>query len=675
MAISSLDQYFANLTAITAKNDIFGALPLDEPTFDIDANSRQITVPDEFKKNGISVQGDQVSEILFFTIDRYVDAVDLINENMHIVIQWETAPDTSSKTAKSEKGISLAYIKDKTMLADQGKILFGWALNDTITQTAGTIKFAVRFYMLNAKQEISYSFSTLTAQATINPGLNYTWEAGNFIENVYDDSTLIRSRIVDSVQPVISDEVAATPEFLENYDLDRYKEFVLSLAQKDETVVEYNAVDLVDEGKADDNGNALIQLDFIVQAGIPKDAGDVSYKWTRLDLTTGNSLPLGTDSGVSTKYIPTNDTTFNGSKLYYKKTESDGYEVYARVKGTADEAIPEETLDAGLYEEVSVCSVTHVNGQTSDVTGLYTVTLTNKHGIAQPATLSQTIWVPGPDKDTFTLELPEGASTQVYLSDGNDGAGTAILKAVGQTARITDTEANIKGDTVVYSWTEGDTVVGTYKGESTESTTPSTYTIVDVPAEERAKFDKTYEVSAYATRNGEKSETKTISYRVTDAAHAPVVSMKILSANDSTEIGTNNQYNFTYSKVGNIACRFVATIENFDDIVSDKYEYKWYKYNSDASGFSIDNDMQLVCTPVDTGCMIVSEDKKTCEFVFRPEHLITEGKFASSTEMSGIYFCVITNKLNGSENDNLAALAALEDIDNNAAVIHLTVNN
>lgn len=672
MAISSLDQYFANLTAITNANDIFGALPLDEPTFDIDANSRQITVPDEFKKNGISVQGDQVSEILFFTIDRYVDAVDLINDDMHIVIQWETAPDTSSKTTKSEKGISLAYIKDKTMLADQGKILFGWALNDTITQTAGTIKFAVRFYMLNAKQEISYSFSTLTAQATINPSLNYTWEAGNFIENVYDDSTLIKSRIIDSVQPVISDEVASVPEFLENYDLDRYMEFILGIVQNDETTKDYNAVDL---GEAtDEKGDAILQLDFIVQAGIPEDAGDVSYKWTRKDLNTGNEVPLGADSGVSTKYVLTKDTTYNGSKLYYKKDKSDGYEVYARVRGTADEAIPEEVLEDGLYEEVNVCSITHKDGQ-ADVTGIYTVTLTNKHGIAQPSTYSEQIYVPGPDKDTFELVLPEDASTSVYLSDGNDGIGTATLKAVGKTARITDAENNIKGDTIVYSWSKGDTVVATDKGESTENTLASTYTIAEVPAEERAKFDETYNVSVYATRNGEKSEAKTLTYRVTDAAHAPVVSMKIMNADNNAIAGKDNKYGINFNTAGNIACRFVATIDNFDDIASDEYEYKWYKYASESSGFSLDNDMELICTPVDTGCMIVSEDKKSCEFVFRPNHLIEEGKFANWTGMSGIYFCVITNKLNNSENDNLAALAALTDIENNEAVIHLTVSN
>ena len=85
-AITSLDWYFAQLEEIANKNPIYRVLPLDEPTFDIDANTRQITIPEEFRKNGISVQGDQISEIIFFTIDRYVDTMDLYRDDINIVI-------------------------------------------------------------------------------------------------------------------------------------------------------------------------------------------------------------------------------------------------------------------------------------------------------------------------------------------------------------------------------------------------------------------------------------------------------------------------------------------------------------------------------------------------------------------------------------------------------------
>ena len=73
IAIHSLDEYFAMFEDLSAKQHLFKILPLDKPTFDIDANTRDIKVPEVFRKNGIGVQGDQLAEILYFTIDRYFE--------------------------------------------------------------------------------------------------------------------------------------------------------------------------------------------------------------------------------------------------------------------------------------------------------------------------------------------------------------------------------------------------------------------------------------------------------------------------------------------------------------------------------------------------------------------------------------------------------------------------
>ena len=311
-AITSLDWYFAQLEEIANKNPIYRVLPLDEPTFDIDANTRQIAIPEEFRKNGISVQGDQISEIIFFTIDRYVDTMDLYRDDINIVIQWETAPLTTGKTTKSEKGLSLAYLKDVSLFKTEGKMLFGWALNDTITQNAGLVKFSVRFYKLNADKEIDFSLSTLTAQATINPGLNYTWEAGAFTDKVYDDYQLIQNRIKDSVQPGDAG-VAGDPEFLEGFHLDTA--FELTVQEKNEKgeIVEttYKAIDLKKEVEGD---NTVLQRDFIVQAS---GEGSISYRWSRKDLNDNTEVDLEISDAVGIEYIPTKDTKYSGEKLYY----------------------------------------------------------------------------------------------------------------------------------------------------------------------------------------------------------------------------------------------------------------------------------------------------------------------------------------------------------------------
>ena len=101
-AITSLDEYFAVLKslAMLEGGSIYTVLPLDEPVFSIDTNTRKITVPIEFSKNGVSVQGDEVSEIIYFSVDRYSDAMDLYRDDIHIAIQWETAPDAKGHTVK-----------------------------------------------------------------------------------------------------------------------------------------------------------------------------------------------------------------------------------------------------------------------------------------------------------------------------------------------------------------------------------------------------------------------------------------------------------------------------------------------------------------------------------------------------------------------------------------------
>ena len=80
--ISSLDQYFSVLKTLTDEDITYSYLPLDEPTFDINADTRVITIPSDFKKNGISVKGDHYAEVLYFTIDRYFDTQDLYDDNL-----------------------------------------------------------------------------------------------------------------------------------------------------------------------------------------------------------------------------------------------------------------------------------------------------------------------------------------------------------------------------------------------------------------------------------------------------------------------------------------------------------------------------------------------------------------------------------------------------------------
>ena len=73
LKITTVDEYFHWIADLGAINRKFTMLPLEELTDDvfiINANTRGINVPNNFKKNGIAVQGDHAAEVVYFKIDR-----------------------------------------------------------------------------------------------------------------------------------------------------------------------------------------------------------------------------------------------------------------------------------------------------------------------------------------------------------------------------------------------------------------------------------------------------------------------------------------------------------------------------------------------------------------------------------------------------------------------------
>lgn len=190
LGITTLEEYFSWIRSLGNINRKYTILPLDEDHFEINANTRAINIPASFKKNGVAVQGDDLAEVLYFKVDRYFDYMDL--NNTDIYIQWETPKDPATGT--TTKSVSPAYIRD--IESEPGKLIFGWALSDAITKQSGNLKFSVRFFQWedpdkiniengaiteDSKKVIAYSFSTLTAQVSINPSINFNPEADEFL--------------------------------------------------------------------------------------------------------------------------------------------------------------------------------------------------------------------------------------------------------------------------------------------------------------------------------------------------------------------------------------------------------------------------------------------------------------------------------------------------------------
>lgn len=584
-AITSLDEYFACLKSLADINPIYTVLPLDEPVFSIDTNTRKITVPTDFSKNGISVQGDEVSEILYFSVDRYTDAMDLFREDINIAIQWESAPDAKGHTVQ---GISKEWIRDISSLKQEGKMLFGWAINSELTNNPGAIKFSVRFYHFDEEQKLDFSLNTLTASAVINPSIDYKFdENGESSVDIIDSSNLIKNRLKDSVTPDSVAE-AADPYFIINLPTG----FTTT-----EDEVEYNSIDLIPGEWDSESATQLADAyPFMVQA-TSDDGGIISYQWYRKPLGSEIEDALDTTDGAKIDYVLTEDTKYSADYPYYKwvvnsETGLGAYKPIQIANDLIDTEIPEEEKSL-LYERVSV--------YTAYATGDYRVVTVNRSGIAKKELESIHVRIPGPDTESFVTVYPEGQKNS-YLA--GDDAGSVELKATGSTEQ--------EGDKIAYIWSDQETGA-TLREEPkvTENGVEDVVTIGLIAAADRPTYDKTFILNTYASRNGDNTPLSTETFRVTDEAHAVTVSPKEslikLSEGEVKEIGINVVVN----------------------VVSDDITYQWYKLTKDTA----DDDFPIpnATTP-------------TIKITSSPE-LKAEDVFDTG---SGSYYCEVTNHANNS---------------------------
>ena len=189
----------------------FTILPLDEPVFEINADTRAITIPSQFKSIGVT--GDNTAEIIFFSIDRFFDAVDFGAPEIRAVIEWHRTSGDNQDTYVDE-----AYIKELTL--QENKVLIGWVIDERVTEEAAPIEFAVRLFMKDLDDKgneiISYSFSTSAAKVNINKTLNF------YTTTTEIDNTAIaqvRDRIRATHSPdVSSDSSLNAPIYTLNID-------------------------------------------------------------------------------------------------------------------------------------------------------------------------------------------------------------------------------------------------------------------------------------------------------------------------------------------------------------------------------------------------------------------------------------------------------------------------
>lgn len=444
-AIGSLNEYFAYLEDIMAatsgdQQKFFVRLPLDEDVFAINADTRTISVPANFNRAGVGVQGDEMAEVVYFTIDRFFDSMDLANAEMNIAIQWE-AKNAAKETIS---GISKNFGKDIESIP--GKIIFGWPISSELTQTSGTIKFAVRFYMIDTIDEVrqfTYSFTTLPAEIAVNASLDY--DIVNSAVREIDHGQVITGRIRSSG---IYDTGAERPE--------------------DPTITVPLYV-MTPEGN---EANRIVDLPLdnsgvtLAIAAKPTTSGIIVYDWKKFvyDTDSGNysatasALPEGDNITVAHVEV-TEDIEGEAVNGRYYRLINGAYELISLRDFEEDDGVYHHSSNGfrmigssnfiKLYKELSVATVHSVGKYAVDVEARVLANRARKEMDEVDA-----ITIPGPLKPYISFPIGAVVTENVdhIISDDGESVGLMVIAEPGEEGKSAEEVGEHPQVTLEYNW-------------------------------------------------------------------------------------------------------------------------------------------------------------------------------------------------------------------------------
>lgn len=397
----NLDGYFAHMAELVSIRPDYVLIPSDEEPFVIDANTREIKVPTSSFGKCAGVVGDNMCEIITFTIDRYFDYIDLANAR--ICIQWKLPG------ADGEEGIS--YIGLRDLITTSGKIRFGWPLTKELTKTAGNITFAIRFYKEKVitnpdgseQTQFAYLFNTKTATIPIVAGLNVSGEDAFLEQGVAD---LFKDFVENSNNP--------------SYPMPKPVSYVENLPEQ--TKINETTNKAVLKVQATTVGDGYISYNWYLKEG-------VSDK-TSLDsptLITGDSKlfkveeifePVSDWSKIEANkqyYIASEEAPAGKINVFYKLV--DGKPTFTTAEGTA---VPENTE---LFERYSTLTIKEVPaGAENDedytkVTGLYYAGARNFVGAEKIQVTNKVIDANTNQEVVLTYEIDGRNKTEELLSN------------------------------------------------------------------------------------------------------------------------------------------------------------------------------------------------------------------------------------------------------------------
>lgn len=493
---------------------------VDEEPFKINANTRAIEVPAAFK-NGVAVQGDNLAEVIYFSIDRYFDTTDLYYKD--VFVQWEAPAQ-----GLGQKDTGLTMCINKTARLIPGKVVFGWPIADSITKQPGTLKFSVRFFdrvqdkddPTGTKWKLEYSFSTLTASLKINPGLDFdlsddvTYNAlledlTTEVQGLYKNSALVSGADYDALIPIFDDY---NPDVWENA-----QDKVLNEYDLDDAIFEnsgFSARALLDKNQ-DRNG-----------------IGTISYSWYAAN-DKGSDGELLSGEGIKELYIPAKDPERSEYDTYYTKNEDDSYTSYY---GAVKDGKTDDENRYQLYHRGSQCKPSRA--------GYYYLQATNTAGRGNSNTSQSDRWY---------IKIATAPTITI-----NDETAHAILQSgsVLLSPKISNyTEGK---DKLTYTWYVSDTDKGE-KRKVTDAEDSNTYTAIK---------EGFYFLNITNTRNGTK---------------ATAINETPMRVTTPPEAVTSINYSYNGAPVPALGASLInnAVLEvSYTLPLNDSMQHKWYKVDT-----------------------------------------------------------------------------------------------
>ena len=167
--ITTAEQYNSYLHIIHNNNPpTYVALPSADNIYNIDVNTREVEAPPL-----LAVEKDNVSETIYFIIDRYVDYMDLALTSCVITYV----------NANGDTRMYIVPFYDIYSYAHVSKMIIPWNLDSGVTAAPGVVKFAIQFFktgeVYNKETDsmqigIVYSLNTQAAQSKVLKGLQAT---------------------------------------------------------------------------------------------------------------------------------------------------------------------------------------------------------------------------------------------------------------------------------------------------------------------------------------------------------------------------------------------------------------------------------------------------------------------------------------------------------------------